>query len=113
MSIKDAGYHMIEMGLRSSANVTIFGFSAVTVLPEKSPNRCMVCAVYWIDDLQLMASLLLKRSPLSAIEFIREHGEGMIAFTGRIAPHERYVDQSGLEVMPFTGIMTTLDGASL
>lgn len=109
MSIADAGYHMMSQGLRSSANVTLFGFRPVNVLPEKSPNRCQMCVVYWIDEDEFMASLLLKRSPLDALTFINEHGMENLVFTGRLAPHERYTDQSGLKVMPLTGILTTID----
>ena len=109
MSIADAGHYLRDQGLRPSAPITMIGFRVVAILPEESPNRCNLCVIYWIDDTQFMASLLLKQSPESVLAFIQEHGTEELAFAGHLAPHERFVDQSGRAVMPFTGNLTTID----
>lgn len=109
MSINDAGHYLGGRGLRKTAAITMVGFRPTVLLPEESPNRCQLCVVYWIDDTQFMASLLLKQSPESVLAFIQEHGQEQLCFTGRLAPHERFVDQSGRAVMPFTGNLTTID----
>ena len=109
MVIADAGYYLAKQGLRSSTKVMITGFRMVCLLPEEAPNRCQLCVVYWNDDIELMASFLLKRSPEDTVEFISKHDANLLMFTGRLAPHERYTTPNGLDVMPFTGILTSLD----
>ena len=109
MSITDAGHYLGGRGLRKTAAITMVGFRPTVLLPEESPNRCQLCVVYWIDDTQFMASLLLKRSPESVLAFIQEHGTEELAFAGHLAPHERFADQSGRSVIPFTGVLTTID----